>query len=321
MASLVPARLLGLGDRGRLAPGYRADLAVLSREFEPLERWPQEKTSGRFAILRPQTWTTRSHLVPTPRRAGRERLLRDRRSFSCSCWGMRCSSRPSTRSSRPGARGSRSWPSAATGGRRRRCGSWTSRSASSRRSSSGSRSSRSFSVLSASRSSRAASMTGSRDGVAFVLSFLIVTYLTSSWASSCRRRSRSSGPKRSALWLAVPLDWLGRIDLPGRLGAADVRERHRPALRRPAGARRDDHAHGGGHPPHRRGRDRGDRAGRGGDALQGLRLRRQGGPRGDGPAARGCRALGRAARLRRRSRPSSTLRTRATRCTAARSTT
>jgi len=36
MASLVPAQLLGLADRGRLAPGYRADLAVLSPDFEPL---------------------------------------------------------------------------------------------------------------------------------------------------------------------------------------------------------------------------------------------------------------------------------------------
>lgn len=35
MASLVPARLLGLGDRGRVAPGYRADLAVLDRELRP----------------------------------------------------------------------------------------------------------------------------------------------------------------------------------------------------------------------------------------------------------------------------------------------
>ena len=35
MASLVPARVLGLEDRGRLAPGFRADLAVLSRELEP----------------------------------------------------------------------------------------------------------------------------------------------------------------------------------------------------------------------------------------------------------------------------------------------
>jgi N-acetylglucosamine-6-phosphate deacetylase len=37
MASLVPARLLGLSDRGRLAPGFRADLAVLDADFRPLE--------------------------------------------------------------------------------------------------------------------------------------------------------------------------------------------------------------------------------------------------------------------------------------------
>lgn len=37
MASLVPARLLGLSDRGRLAPGYRADLAILGRDLRPLE--------------------------------------------------------------------------------------------------------------------------------------------------------------------------------------------------------------------------------------------------------------------------------------------
>jgi N-acetylglucosamine-6-phosphate deacetylase len=37
MASLTPARLLGLGDRGRLAPGFRADVAVLSRGLAPLE--------------------------------------------------------------------------------------------------------------------------------------------------------------------------------------------------------------------------------------------------------------------------------------------
>jgi N-acetylglucosamine-6-phosphate deacetylase len=36
MASLVPAQLLGLADRGRLVPGYRADLAILSPELEPL---------------------------------------------------------------------------------------------------------------------------------------------------------------------------------------------------------------------------------------------------------------------------------------------
>lgn len=36
MAGLVPARLLGLGDRGRIAAGYRADLAVLDARFTPL---------------------------------------------------------------------------------------------------------------------------------------------------------------------------------------------------------------------------------------------------------------------------------------------
>jgi len=37
MSSLVPARVLGLADRGRLAPGYRADLALLDERFAPLE--------------------------------------------------------------------------------------------------------------------------------------------------------------------------------------------------------------------------------------------------------------------------------------------
>jgi N-acetylglucosamine-6-phosphate deacetylase len=37
MASLTPASLLGLTDRGRLAAGYRADLAVLDRQFKLLE--------------------------------------------------------------------------------------------------------------------------------------------------------------------------------------------------------------------------------------------------------------------------------------------
>jgi N-acetylglucosamine-6-phosphate deacetylase len=37
MASLVPSRLLGLDDRGRLAPGFRADLAVLDKALRPVE--------------------------------------------------------------------------------------------------------------------------------------------------------------------------------------------------------------------------------------------------------------------------------------------
>ncbi|HXV95571.1 MAG TPA: amidohydrolase family protein [Gaiellaceae bacterium] len=36
MASLVPAQVLGLANRGRLAPGCRADLAVLAPDFTPL---------------------------------------------------------------------------------------------------------------------------------------------------------------------------------------------------------------------------------------------------------------------------------------------
>jgi N-acetylglucosamine-6-phosphate deacetylase len=36
MASLTPASLLGLADRGRLASGYRADLAVVAEDFTPL---------------------------------------------------------------------------------------------------------------------------------------------------------------------------------------------------------------------------------------------------------------------------------------------
>jgi N-acetylglucosamine-6-phosphate deacetylase len=58
MASLVPAQLLGLTDRGRLAVGYRADLAVLDARLEPLEtvvagntywalRYPQTEEVGR----------------------------------------------------------------------------------------------------------------------------------------------------------------------------------------------------------------------------------------------------------------------------------
>ncbi|HET7503550.1 MAG TPA: N-acetylglucosamine-6-phosphate deacetylase [Kofleriaceae bacterium] len=39
MASLYPAAYLGLSDRGRAAPGYRADLALLGPDFSVLATW------------------------------------------------------------------------------------------------------------------------------------------------------------------------------------------------------------------------------------------------------------------------------------------
>jgi N-acetylglucosamine-6-phosphate deacetylase len=53
MASLVPARLLGLADRGRLLPGQRADLAVLDSAYNPLETF----VAGRihWTVRYPQT--------------------------------------------------------------------------------------------------------------------------------------------------------------------------------------------------------------------------------------------------------------------------
>lgn len=53
MASLVPARVLGLTDRGRLAPGFRADLAVLDERLNPLETVVAGKTF--WGVRYPQT--------------------------------------------------------------------------------------------------------------------------------------------------------------------------------------------------------------------------------------------------------------------------
>jgi N-acetylglucosamine-6-phosphate deacetylase len=53
MASLVPARVLGLADRGRLLPGHRADLAVLDRAYNPLETFVAGKV--RWTVRYPQT--------------------------------------------------------------------------------------------------------------------------------------------------------------------------------------------------------------------------------------------------------------------------
>ena len=54
MASLVPARVLGLADRGRLVPGARADLAVVSREFVPLETVVAGETAWSVRYPEPQ---------------------------------------------------------------------------------------------------------------------------------------------------------------------------------------------------------------------------------------------------------------------------
>jgi N-acetylglucosamine-6-phosphate deacetylase len=53
MASLVPAQLLGLTDRGRLEPGFRADLAVLDAGLRPLQTLAAGKTV--WALRYPET--------------------------------------------------------------------------------------------------------------------------------------------------------------------------------------------------------------------------------------------------------------------------
>jgi len=39
MASAYPARAMGLSDRGRLAPGLRADLVLLDAGLDPIGTW------------------------------------------------------------------------------------------------------------------------------------------------------------------------------------------------------------------------------------------------------------------------------------------
>ena len=53
MASLVPATLLGLTDRGRLEPGFRADLAVLDSALRPVQTIAAGKTV--WALRYPET--------------------------------------------------------------------------------------------------------------------------------------------------------------------------------------------------------------------------------------------------------------------------
>ena len=210
--------------------------------------------------------------------SSRERDLRRRRVRA----GHRpaCAARGARRGRQPGRR-----DGAAPHGRRP--------SASSRPCRSGSRSSGSCSALSASRCSRATSTSSAalrlvpdRLRVLTYLSVVLGELVPKAWR--CRRPS-GRGAARDPARLAREARLSARVAPPG------LRERRVAPLRRPACARGGRRPHGGGHPPHRRrGRGHGrDRGGRGGDALQGLRLRRQGGARGDGAAARGRRPLGR----------------------------
>ena len=135
-------------------------------------------------------------------------------------------------------------------------------------------------------------------GVAFVISFAVLTYL-----SVVARRARPEGGRAAegggarARARGADRRALARVRT-RRLGAAALVERRAARARGQARAGRDDRVHARGHPAlgrRRRGRRR-DRDGRGGDALQGLRLRREGGGGRDGAAARRRRALDRAAR-------------------------
>ena len=131
--------------------------------------------------------------------------------------------------------------------------------------------------------------------VSFLIAFAILTYLSVVLGELVPKAVALQKAEVLAVALAVPLDWLARIAHPLvwlLQKSANVVLRAPP---REARARRDDRLHARGHPPQRR-RRRGRRrapGGRGGDALQGLRLRLEGGLGGDGAAAGGGRDLGR----------------------------
>ena len=128
------------------------------------------------------------------------------------------------------------------------------------------------------------------DGVSFLIAFLHPDLPERRpRRARSRRRSRSSKSERVAIALAIPLDWLSRVLHPLVWVLDSSASAVARLLPRPARARGHDRAHRGGHPPSRRGGGghRRDRDRRGGDGLQGLRLRGQGGARGDGPAAAG----------------------------------
>jgi putative hemolysin len=123
--------------------------------------------------------------------------------------------------------------------------------------------------------------------LAFVFAFLILTYLSLVIGELVPKALALQKAERLAMTLAIPVSGLQRVTAP----LVWVLERSSNGLLRLFGI----HPLRGGHPPHRR-RGRGHRRhrdGGGGDALQGLRLRRQGGARGDGAAPRGRGPLGR----------------------------
>ena len=66
----------------------------------------------------------------------------------------------------------------------------------------------------ASRCSRASSTTGSRAASPSCISFLILTYLSVVLGELVPKSIALQRAERMALWLAVPLDWLGRITYP-----------------------------------------------------------------------------------------------------------
>ena len=131
--------------------------------------------------------------------------------------------------------------------------------------------------------------------VSFLIAFAILTYLSVVLGELVPKAVALQRAEVLAIALAVPLDWLARISYPL------VWLLQKSANRRPARAASetrsggDDRLHARGHPPQRRRGRRRRRAARGGggDAVQGLRLRVEGGVRGHGAAAGRRRDLGR----------------------------
>ena len=133
--------------------------------------------------------------------------------------------------------------------------------------------------------------------LAVILALLIVTYLHVVIGELVPKGIALGHPERTALAVSTPVRCLLH-HLRGRSSGCCRSRRVPPARARAPAARRRARGALGGRAPHaplvvrRAGRDRARGAG---DALQGLRLRRQGGLGRDGAAARGGRDLDRAA--------------------------